>query len=108
MTPQQRPALLTWTIALLFTLGLFTVIYAFTGAFAPYGIYYSAGNVFLIILMFAALSGLWSMEKWGLWLFLVFTALKLTLDLITGAFHFAELVLIAAAIVFLFHRKSLL
>ena len=108
MAPQQRPALLTWTIVMLFTLGLFTVIYAFTGAFAPYGIYYSAGNVFLIILMFAALSGLWSMEKWGLSLFLVFTALKLTLDLITGAFHFAELVLIAAAIIFLLHRKSLL
>jgi hypothetical protein len=107
MATEQRPALMTWMIALLFTLGLFNVIYAFTGAFAPYGIYYSAGNVFLIILMFAALSGLWSMEKWGLWLFLVFVALKLVLDLATGAFHFAELFLLIPALVFLSRQKSL-
>ncbi len=98
---------MTVTISILFALGLFNVIYAFTGAYAPFGIYYPAVNVFLIILMFAALAGLWSMEKWGLWLFLVFVVLKLILDVWTGAFQFAELALLIPAALFLFKKKDL-
>jgi hypothetical protein len=107
MTPKQRPLILTGIISILFALGLFNVIYAFTGAFAPYGIYYPAANVFLIILMFAALAGLWSMEKWGLWLFLIFVGLKLILDIWTNAFHYAELLLLLPAALFLLNRKDL-
>lgn len=98
---------MTGTISILFALGLFNVIYAFTGAYAPFGIYYPAINVFLIIIMFAALAGLWSMEKWGLWLFLVFVVLKLMLDIWTNAFQFAELLLLIPAALFLLRRKDL-
>lgn len=98
---------MTGTISILFALGLFNVIYAFTGAYAPFGIYYPAINVFLIIIMFAALAGLWSMEKWGLWLFLVFVVLKLMLDIWTNAFEFAELLLLIPAALFLLRRKDL-
>ena len=98
---------MTVTISILYVLGLFNVIYAFTGAYAPFGIYYPAVNVFLIILMFAALAGLWSMEKWGLWLFLVFVVLKLILDIWTNAFQFAVLLLLIPAALFLFRRKEL-
>jgi len=108
MTPKQRPLILTVIISSLFALGLFNVIYAFTGAFAPFGIYYPAANVFLIILMFAALAGLWSMEKWGLWLFLVFVGLKLILDIWTDAFHYAELLLLIPAYLFLIKRKDMI
>jgi hypothetical protein len=107
MTTQLRPAVMTVIISILFAAGLFNVIYAFTGAYAPYGIYYPAANVFLIILMFAALAGLWSMEKWGLWMFLAFVVMKLTLDIWTGAFQYAELVLLIPAALFLLKRKDL-
>ncbi|MGL6267245.1 MAG: hypothetical protein ACRC2O_04945 [Chitinophagaceae bacterium] len=98
---------MTGIIATLFALGLFNVIYAFTGATAPFGIYYPAANVFLTILMFAALAGLWSMEKWGLWLFLVFVGLKLILDIWTHAFHYAELLLLIPVVLFLLKKKEL-
>ena len=98
---------MTGIITALFALGLFNVIYAFTGATAPFGIYYPAANVFLTILMFAALAGLWSMEKWGLWLFLVFVGLKLMLDIWNHAFHYADLLLFIPAAIFLLKRKDL-
>jgi hypothetical protein len=98
---------MTGIITTLFALGLFNVIYAFTGATASFGIYYPAANVFLTILMFASLAGLWSMEKWGLWLFLVFVVLKLILDIWTNAFHYAELLLLVPAAIFLVKRKEL-
>jgi hypothetical protein len=107
MTPKQRPSIMTGIISALFALGLFNVIYAFTGAYAAFGIYYPAANVFLIILMFAALAGLWSMEKWGLWLFLVFIGLKLVLDIWTHAFYYADLLLLIPAALFLFKRKDM-
>jgi hypothetical protein len=107
MITKKRPSEMTVTISFLYVLGLFNVIYAFTGAYAPFGIYYPAVNVFLIILMFAALAGLWSMEKWGLWLFLVFVVLKLILDIWTNAFQFAVLLLLIPAALFLFRRKVL-
>jgi hypothetical protein len=108
MTIKQRPPVMTGIISTLFALGLFNVIYAFTGAYAPFGIYYPAVNVFLTIVMFAALAGLWSKEKWGLWLFLVFVVLKLILDIWTGAFQFPELVLLIPAALFLYWRKDLM
>ena len=101
------PRWLAGLISALFAIGLFTVLYTFTGAYAPYGLYYSAANVLLIIIMFAGLAGLWSMEKWGLWVFLVFVVLKLVLDIWTGAFHYAELLLIVAAIIFFFQKHRL-
>lgn len=107
MTPEQQPAWMRGLIYTLFALGLTQVIYSFTGAFAPYGIYYPAANLLLIVMMFAALAGLWSMEKWGLWLFLVFVVLKLALDIWTGAFHFAELLLLVPAFLFLYKKTNL-
>ena len=65
MTPEQQPAWMRGLIYTLFALGLMQVIYSFTGAFAPYGIYYPAANLLLIILMFAALAGLMSNGKMG-------------------------------------------
>jgi hypothetical protein len=107
MAPKQQPAWMKGIISTLFVLGLLQVIYAFTGAFAVYGIYYPAANVLLIILMFAALAGLSSMEKWGLWLFLTFTVLKLVLDIWTGAFHYAELLLILPVFLFFYKKADL-
>jgi hypothetical protein len=61
-------------------------------------------NVFLIILLFTALSGIWSKEKWGLWMFPAILMLKFGLDLFSGAFHPAELLLILPVLFFFSYR----
>ncbi|MDX2047747.1 MAG: hypothetical protein SFU87_13235 [Chitinophagaceae bacterium] len=106
-TPVQRPVIITALCVALFAIGLFTVFYTFTGAFAPYGLLYSAGNVLLLVITFAALSGVWGMEKWGTWLFAVVIALKLSLDVWVKAFTWWELLLLVPAFAFLFYYKKM-
>ncbi len=97
----QRPTPVTIFCSLLITAGLSNIIYTFTGVYAPYGLLYSAAHTLLTIIMFAAISGIWSMERWGVYLFLAVLALKFVLDLYTGAFHYLELILLVPAIYFL-------
>src|SRR4029453_11292690 len=101
----RRPLLVTIASALLFSAGLFLIVYTFTGVFAGYGRFYSAVNVLLIIIMFAALSGIWSMEKWGVWLYVAIVVLKLALDILVKAFGWPELLSIIPMIVFLWYFK---
>jgi hypothetical protein len=102
-----RPLILTWLCIILFVAGISNIIYSFTGAFAGYGVLYSAANVLLIIFSFAALSGIWAMEKWGVTLFSVLLGLKFILDVYVKAFQWWELVLLAIAVVFWIHRKKM-
>lgn len=88
-------------------LGLFAIVYSFTGAYAPYGLFYPAANMLAIVGMFASFAGIGSMEKWGVWLFLVMLALKLGLDAYTGAFSIWELALLIPAGVFIAHAKKM-
>jgi hypothetical protein len=97
----DRPIVGTIFCSLLLALGLFNIVYTFTGIYAPYGLLYSAAHTLLTIIMFAAISGIWSMEKWGVYLFLGVVALKFGLDIYTGAFHYVELLLVLPAIYFL-------
>jgi hypothetical protein len=97
----DRPVIVTIFCSLLLALGLFNIVYTFTGIYAPYGLLYSAAHTLLTIIMFAAISGIWSMEKWGVYLFLAIVALKFGLDLYTGAFHYVELLLVLPAAYFL-------
>ena len=99
--PVFRPWLITAICSILFAAGIFSIIYTFTGAFAPYGVYYSALNAVIIVIMFAALSGIWVMEKWGVYLFVLLTLIKCGLDLYSGAFTYWELFLLIPVIVFL-------
>jgi hypothetical protein len=104
--PVQRPAVVTICCSLLFAAGLFTIIYTFTGIFAPYGVYYSAVNTFILVIMFAALSGVWVMERWGAYLFGVLVLVKFGIDFYLGAFSWWELVLLIPVVVFFsFLRK---
>lgn len=98
----NRPLLVTVFCSLLLTLGLSNIVYTFTGIYARYGLLYSAAHTLLTIVMFAAISGIWSMEKWGVYLFLGIVALKFGLDVSTGAFHYMELFLLLPALYFLF------
>ena len=103
----QRPLLVTWLCVILFAAGIFNIIYSFTGVFAAYGLLYSAANVLLIVILFAGLSGVWSMEKWGVILFSIVISLKLALDLILGAFHWWQLLLIIPVIYFWLNYKKM-
>ena len=102
-----RPLLVTWICIILFLAGMSNIIYSFTGAFAGFGVLYSAASVLLIILFFAALSGIWAMEKWGVVLFTILLALKFALDIFVKAFSWWELFLLIALVVFWINRKKM-
>jgi hypothetical protein len=75
-TTIKAPLPVTITIYLLASAGLFNIIYSFTGAYAPYGLFYPAVNVLVTVGLFASFAGLSNMEKWGLYLFFVMLAFK--------------------------------
>jgi hypothetical protein len=97
----SRPRLVAITVYLLFAAGLFQIIYSFTGATATYGRFYPAAQVLLVILAFVALTGILSMEKWGVWLFLAALAARVLVDFQVGAVHPASLLLLVPAAIFI-------
>ena len=105
--PVVRPVSITIICSILFAAGIFSIAYTFTGAFAPYGVYYSALNAFITVLMFAALSGVWVMEKWGVYLFSVMVLIKLGVDFYSGAFGWWELSLIVPVVIFVSQLKKM-
>ena len=92
-------------IGILFAIGLFDVIYSFTGSYARHGILYPAAHVLLNILLFLALSFIWSKERWAAWLFFSIVITHLALDLYVDAFSYLKLILLLPAIYFLFRIK---
>lgn len=103
----NRPVAITIVCSFLATLGLMSIIYTFTGAFASYGLLYPAAHTLLIVGVFASFAGIWSMEKWGVYLFLILLALKLILDAFTGAFSYWELLLLIAPAVFIYYLRKM-
>ena len=89
-------------IAVLFGLGLFDLLYSFTGAYAIYGLLYPAAHVLLHIILFLSLSFIWSKEKWALYLFAAIVILHLLLDLYAGAFQAVKLLLFVPLVLFIF------
>lgn len=100
MPSPSRPLPVTIGCAILLAAGLFNIIYTFTGAYAPYGLLYSAFHTLLTVIVFAAISGIWGMEKWGLYLFTGLLLAKFGLDLYTGAFTYWELLLLLPLLAF--------
>ena len=98
--PVKRPALITAVSVMLFSATVFNIIYTFTGVYAPYGIYYSALNAFIMVIMIAALSGVWVMEKWGVYLFTLTMLIKFCVDIYSGAFTWWLLLLLVPVILF--------
>jgi len=89
----------------LFALGLVDLVYSFTGSYAIHGILYPAAHALLNIILFLALSFIWSKEKWAAWLFLGIVVAHMGLDLAVGAFQFFKLFLFLPAIYFLIKLK---
>lgn len=89
----------------LFALGLFDLVYSFTGVYAIFGILYPSAHALLNIILFLALSFIWSKEKWAAWLFLGIVVAHMGLDVAVGAFALYKLMLFLPAIYFLIKLK---
>jgi hypothetical protein len=98
ITPQE--IIFNIVLGLLFALGIFDVLYSFTGAYAHLGLLYTAAHVFLNIILFLALSFIGSKEKWALWLFLGVIFAHIGLDVYVQAFDYLKLLLIVPFIYF--------
>jgi hypothetical protein len=87
-------------IGILSVLGLFDIIYTFTGVSAQLGILYPSAHVLLNIIGFVAISFIWSREKWANWLFLGVILAHLGLDFLVGGFEPLKLLLLIPSIFF--------
>lgn len=92
-------------IAVLSVLGLFDIIYTFTGASAQLGILYPSAHVLLNIVGFVAISFIWSRDKWANWLFLGVVLAHLLLDFVVGGFNWLKLLLLIPALYFFLIKR---
>lgn len=105
-TETKRPAVVTIVVILIIVAGIANLIYSFTGVYAGYGLLYSAAMALLTVISFAAISAVWSMEKWGVYLYTLLTVLKLSLDLYVHALSWWSVVfLFPVAVFWLWFRK---
>lgn len=96
-----------WLIGIMLAMGLWDLIYAFTGDTARYGNLYPAAHVLLNIIGFMALSFIWYKEQWAVWLFLAVVSVQMGLDAVVGAFHPLKLLLFLPVLFFvLILRKN--
>lgn len=102
-----RPTAVTIASIVMLVLGIFNVIYSFTGAYAPFGLLYTAFLTLLTVGMFAGISGIWSMERWGIIVYLIVTALKYGLDIYSGAFTYFSFLLLIPTFIFLMNIKKM-
>lgn len=103
MLKQQQ--LFNLFIAVLSVLGLFDIIYTFTGASAQLGILYPSAHVLLNIVGFVAISFIWSRDKWANWLFFGVVLAHLLLDFVVGGFNWLKLMLLIPALYFFFVKR---
>lgn len=92
-------------IAVLSVLGLFDIIYTFTGASAQLGVLYPSAHVLFNIIGFVAISFIWTREQWANWLFLGVVLAHLGLDAVVGGFEPLKLLLLVPAIFFFFVKR---
>lgn len=105
MTAAKRPPYLGALVAVLFLSGLVAIAFDFTGANAEKGMFYPAANALLVVTMFVALSLAWELDRWGVYLFGLFVALKLALDAWAGAFAWWDGLLLLPLAYFFFFRS---
>lgn len=106
-----RPLLVTILCALLFAWGLWEIAYSYTGntALNKSGVdtLYPAVNALMMVFSFVALSGVWSMEKWGPITFAIVVSLKILVDLMFGHFNAVYFIGFVPAIIFLLNMKKM-
>ena len=93
-------------IALVVVYGLYDLIYTFTGVYARYGLLYPAAHGFLNIILFLALSFIWSKDKSGTWIFIGVVVGQFALDFFTQRPFDYQLILVLPALYFLFSQRK--
>ncbi len=106
-----RPQLITIFCVALFAWGLWEIASSYTGntALNKSGVdtLYPAVNALMMVFSFVALSGVWSMEKWGPVSFVVVVALKIGVDLMFGHFNPIYFIGFIPAALFLLNIKKM-
>lgn len=101
------PLMMKIVCGLLFALGIFEIIYTFSGAYGHLHVAYSAINTFIVILSFVALSGIWAFERWGAIAFFFVILLKGISDYLFANLQLWQLLFILPAIFFLRQYKQM-
>lgn len=95
-----RPGLITFMVVLIIVVGIANLVYSFTGIYAGYGLLYSAAMALITVISIAALSAIWGMEKWGVYVYTGLTILKLSLDFYVQAVSWWSLVFLIPVMIF--------
>ena len=83
----KRPAFLA-AVCLVFVLwGFWHIISMFVKVYPGIYTLYPAANALMVVFGFVAISGIWSMEKWGPISFAIVVTLKILVDLIFEQFN---------------------
>jgi hypothetical protein len=77
----------TLTCFFLMAGGLVAILHAFSGATAVHSAFHPAVRAVACLAVFTGVSGVWSMEKWGLWTTIAATLAFMAVDLAFGVFH---------------------
>lgn len=97
----KRPLLITLLCLVLIALGFWSLISSYIGIYQGFGTLYPAANALMIVFSFVAISGVWSMEKWGAIAFPIVVTIKILFDLMFGHFNGWYLLGFIPAVVFI-------
>jgi hypothetical protein len=89
----KRPPYISILCLAVIAYGFWDIISSYIGVYQGFGTLYPAANALMIVFSFVAISGVWSMEKWGPISFPIVITLKLLVDVLWG--HFNPWILLA-------------
>lgn len=87
MEKPSRPLPVTLVCLFLMAGGIVAILHAFTGATAIHGAFHPAARALACLAVFVAVAGVWSMERWGLWMAVPATFAFIGVDILFGVFH---------------------
>lgn len=103
----KRPLHITIICLVIVAYGFWSLISSYIGEYKDFGVLYPAANALMIVFTFVAISGVWSMEKWGPISFIIVVLLKLLTDALWGYFNVWMLLGFIPAVVFLLLIKKM-
>jgi hypothetical protein len=102
----KRPLLLTLLCIGFVFYGFADIIFSYVHLYTGMSVFYPAFNSLMVVLGFVAISGIWSMEKWGPVSFSIVSFLKLITDLIFSELEwYLILWFVLAGLFFLYFSK---
>jgi hypothetical protein len=106
MDQSARPLPVTLFCFFLMTGGLLAILHAFSGATAVHSAFHPALRAVACLAVFTGVSGVWAMEKWGLWTTMAATFAFMGVDLAFGVFHPIEALMPLASLCLLPWRSK--